>query len=275
MDDKIKRTLDKVLRLAEQNKEFGEELRKRLGVSSAILPSSDDRKISNIEKYLGLDYYIDTKPVTTSFAFITDASTRKQLESDNREMMRYRYGTRNHKVDFGEFCRYALLQAEMLMNYYYTKKNDTLADIKRHIKKYNKSASIDNSKSIGAISLAVKLWAFRAEYKTHRYYWNLAEFDSIREVRNETSHRTPKADDVNIEGYQKYLRELHLPLKKDGEVNTYKLSEQEGQCELFGKQIKNSIEYKRYCFLLWSQREPFDEIIERIDELTQMVKEVL
>lgn len=275
MDDKYKSTLDKVVRLAEQNKEFGEELRKRLGVSSAILPSSDDRKISNIEKYLGLDYYIDTKPITTSFAFVSDNSVRTQLESDNREMMRYRYGTRNHKVDFGEFCRYALLQAEMLMNYYYSEKNDTLSDIKRHIKTYNKSASIDSSKSIGAISLAVKLWAFRAEYKTHRYYWNLAIFDNIREMRNEMSHRTPKSDGVEIVEYQRYLKGLQLPLKKDGEVNTYKLSEQEGQCKLFDNQIKNSNEYKRYCFLLWSQREPFDEIIERIDELTQMVKEVL
>ena len=43
---------------------------------------------------------------------------RDKLYCDFREMMRYRYGTRSHKIDFEEYCRYAHFQLEALTNYF-------------------------------------------------------------------------------------------------------------------------------------------------------------
>lgn len=61
MDEKLISTLGKILRLCNQNAEFDKELRKRLDMaSSANALSLDVERIQKIEKYLGLDYSIDS-----------------------------------------------------------------------------------------------------------------------------------------------------------------------------------------------------------------------
>ena len=108
MDEKLISTLDKILRLCNQNAEFDKELRKRLGLaSSANALSLDDERIRKIEKYLGLDYSVDSLKSTIDYSFIQMDDVRNQLISDYREMMRFRYGTRDHQIHFDEFCRAA------------------------------------------------------------------------------------------------------------------------------------------------------------------------
>lgn len=129
------------------------------------MQSSDfDKRVEHIEKYLGLDYYVDGQPSLIDYSFIEATEIQAQLISDNREMMRYRYGTRFHIINFDEYCRYAHLQVEMLLNYYYDKTSSTLDEIKAHIVKYNPTADIANAKSLGAISYNSKLWAFCTEH---------------------------------------------------------------------------------------------------------------
>ena len=77
--------------------------------------------LRRIEKYLSLDYDIDFREFP-DYSFVTDGSVRERLEADFREMMRYRFGTRSHRIDFPEFCRFATLQFELLTNYYYEMK---------------------------------------------------------------------------------------------------------------------------------------------------------
>ena len=104
MDEKLLATIKKIKLLAEQNSEFRQEMQKLFGKTvSASVIKSDDGRISHIEKYLGLDYYIDAMESIIDYAFISENEVRDKLISDNREMMRYRYGTRSHKVDFEEF----------------------------------------------------------------------------------------------------------------------------------------------------------------------------
>ena len=56
MDEKLISTLDRILRLCNQNAEFDKELRKRLGLaSSANALSLDDERIRKLQKYLSLD----------------------------------------------------------------------------------------------------------------------------------------------------------------------------------------------------------------------------
>ena len=107
-----------VLELKSQDPELLEFLRNEIDYS---LPQS---RIDKIEKYLGLDYKLDTiNPDNTLFseidyAFISDDALRDQLISDFREMMRYRYGCRSHREDFVEYCKYAHFQLEGLTNYF-------------------------------------------------------------------------------------------------------------------------------------------------------------
>ena len=79
--------------------------------------TGDPGALQKIESYLSLDFKIDSE-LLEDYSFITDEGVRRQLLSDYREMLRYQFGTRSHKVDFLEFCRYAHLQTEMLINYY-------------------------------------------------------------------------------------------------------------------------------------------------------------
>ena len=95
--------------------DFAKGVRKIVNGESSTEVKS--QKLDKIEKYLSLDYGIDDV-VNPDYSFIVDAQIRDTLNSDYREMLRFRYGTREHSVNFGEFARYANLQMEMLVNYY-------------------------------------------------------------------------------------------------------------------------------------------------------------
>lgn len=200
MDEKLKSLLERVVKLSTQNKEFGEALRRELGVSAIVVPDKiENDDISNIEKYLGLDFYIDSKNSTVDYSFIDEKDVRDQLVSDNREMMRYRYGTRSHKIDFPEFCRYAHMQAEMLINYFYEKKDkNDFNEIKKHIRKYNEEAIIsDKCTKITDIAFVVKWFAFSREFKKKISYNINNNINNIRLARNEISHRNKATNGDN------------------------------------------------------------------------------
>ena len=59
MDEKLKSTIDKIVQLSKQNPEFDAELRKRLEITSSAKSVYDEERIVRIEKYLGLDFYVD------------------------------------------------------------------------------------------------------------------------------------------------------------------------------------------------------------------------
>ena len=193
MDEKLQTTLNKIVLLCSQNPEFDSALRKRLGINAIrMIPiASNNDKIDQIEKYLGLDYSVDAQNSVIDYSYIKDEKVKNQLISDNREMMRFRYGTRYHEIDFDEFCRFAHLQAEMLLNYYYdTTCNSDLDLIKKHIKKYNATANgVDEARNILAISFQVKMWAFNNEHGTDWQFKRI--FNNLVKVRNAISHRSP------------------------------------------------------------------------------------
>lgn len=276
MDEKLFSTLDKIQRLCSQNAEFDKELRKRLGMaSSANVLSLDDKRIRKIEKYLGLDYSVDTLKSSIDYSFIEMDDVRNQLISDNREMMRFRYGTRYHEIDFDEFCRYALLQAEMLLNYYYDVVNHSdLGAIISHIKTYNTSAKIpDDVKTLSSISFNVKLWAFKAEHKME--YSLSSMLDNIRMVRNELSHRSTIKVHFDIEAYQAELKSFGIPLFANGFVNTKMLETNHVLKNVFDTKIAKTEQYKEYKFMLWYIPKPFESIVNGIEGLSQLVYKAL
>lgn len=274
MDEKLQSTLDKIIRLTEQNPEFGNELRKKLGMASsakAISKSSDfDKRVEHIEKYLGLDYYVDDQHSLIDYSFVEETEIQTQLISDNREMMRHRYGTRFHIINFDEYCRYAHLQVEMLLNYYYDKVNNTLNEIKAHIVKYNSFADIANAKSLGAISYNSKIWAFSAEHNVG--YSTRTILDYIREVRNRSSHRSPETEESSISEARNKLTAMSLPIhKENGYVLTNKLKEASTEYNLFNNMVKKADWYKEYLFLVWYHNQKFAEINEALKEISDKV----
>ena len=274
MDEKLKSTIDKIVQLSKQNPEFDAELRKRLNITSSAKSVYDEERIVRIEKYLGLDFYVDTKTSNVDYSFIKLPDVKAQLISDNREMMRFRYGTRYHEIDFAEFCRYAHFQIEMLLNYYYDIANKSdLNSIKEQIKYYNpKARGVENAKSLGAISYSTKLLAFNKEY---RIDYNL--YENLRKVRNELSHRSVSEDKTSIDSYQKHLKEQGFPLNKKGDVSlNWKDKEADKELwELYDNQIKDSEDYKHYKYLIWYYRTPFDDIVNGLNEIAGVIRTVL
>ena len=273
MDDKLKSTLDKIIRLTQQNAEFGSELRKALQIkpSASSVNAIDDSRLKHIETYLGLDYYIDDQPSLIDYSFVPEAEIRAQLISDNREMMRHRYGTRFHSISFDEYCRYAHLQAEMLLNYFYDKKDSNLEDVKKHISEYNLSAKISEAKSLGAISYSSKLWAFCKEFSIDGK--NKACLDNIREVRNRSSHRSPDTEEITIAESRRKLSNMGIPLHKDeGYVLTWQLKEGSNAYLLYNNMVKNQDWFKEYNFLLWMHNTPYDNIMEALEAICSILR---
>ena len=269
MDDRLKSTIDKVVKLANQNIEFGEELRKRLGIaSSAAFVSTDTERIRLIEKYLGLDYAVDTRNSVVDYSFVKMPDVRSQLVSDNREMMRFRYGTRYHEIDFDEFCRYALLQIEMLLNYFYDIKNNSdLQSIKNHIKTYNPKAQIDSAGSLSAIALNVKLWAFGNEMKLDRKLKDSLEY--LRSVRNELSHRSTIKNDFDVDGYTDKLKSHNIPMYSNGTINWKLLNQDVVKKNIYDTKLKD--DYSKYAFMLWYTFQPFDDIIDNVKDFAHII----
>ena len=273
MDEKLKTTIKLIVQLSKENPEFYTEICKALGIASTpntISPS--DKRIEQIEKYLGLDYYVDSQQSIIDYSFIMEPEVRAQLISDNREMMRFRYGTRYHSICFDEFCRYAHLQAEMLLNYFFDQVNSNIKAIIDHIKKYNPTALFkDKVKSLGDISYNSKLWAFKAEFSMD--YETYSILDNIRRIRNESSHRSLDKEEKSIHDYKKLLVNMGMPLKSNGDVDFYKLEEGSQKMNVYNSMVKNVDWYKDYKYLIWLHEESFEKVINAIEELQLVVKE--
>lgn len=241
------------------NEEFVNGLRNLLAVP--VHNSADNKKLSDIEKYLGLDYRLDSAIPDIDYSFIRNDYVKNQLVSDYREMLRYRYGVRAHKIDFSEFCRYAMLQVEQMLNYYYQNKFSSIEEIRIYINNRVRWANIEKVDSIKSLQLYFKLLAFLYKEKI----WKT--LDCARKVRNEQSHRSADEELSEINEFRMKLQKLKFPLKKDGEVSYNKIKKDPLLLKSF-EDIEDTPEYKKYCYQLWHLREPFDEVMEAIREFS-------
>lgn len=273
MDEKLKSIIEKIVQLSKHNPEFDAELRKKLQITSSTRSVYDTERMARIEKYLGLDFYVDTKPSIVDYSFIKLPDVKAQLISDNREMMRFRYGTRYHEVDFAEFCRYAHFQIEMLLNYYYDIVNQSdLNSVKEQIKHYNpKAEGVEKAASLGAIAYSTKLWAFKNEFRIN---YDLCE--NLRKVRNELSHRSVSEDRISVDSYQKYLKGKGIPLNSKGGVSlNWRDKEADKDLKELYKQIQNTKDFKHYKYLIWYYARPFDDIVNGLNEIASIIRTAL
>jgi hypothetical protein len=110
MDEKLKSTLDKVIRLTQQNDEFGTELRKGLNVNFAIpLSSLTDDRINQIFEYCIED--IIRKQAEEFYAGFPILSIVTGLQDDYVRMESFR-----RKDSFPDFCIALYQQIEWITN---------------------------------------------------------------------------------------------------------------------------------------------------------------
>ena len=212
-----------------------------------------------------MDYSLDNVVPRIDYSFVTETDIRNQLEADYREMLRYRYGLRAHKVDFMEFCRYVQLQAEMVLNYYYHNRFDSDDEIKAHISEVCWLKNIDN------INYFILLIGFCRE---HKLDYNL--LDDVRIIRNSKSHRSTTDIDINmaIATAQK--------IASNGNFDKRRMVFKENQvephiAEMFKKEVGVDIKtynlYVREYMLIKNQ--PYNEILTSLSKIVSCISRLM
>lgn len=267
-----KKSLDKIVQFVRAvkdipgNEEFIAELREVLeiqaptNVSAATIPNVD--AIEKIEHYLGLDYSLDNTIPRIDYSFVTEDDIRNQLEADYREMLRYRYGLRAHKVDFMEFCRYVQLQAEMVLNYYY---DNTFKDDKAVIAHLSK---ILTKLDIKYRTYQVMLQGFCID---HSIDYNL--MDSVREIRNSQSHRSTAIIDINNTIIEAETFAKNHKVWFNWDTKTFSISTKKEIKELFKQEV--GMEMKTYNLYVISYTQPFNEIIESLSRIVSCISRLI
>ena len=254
-----------------ENSWFVDELRSLL-----LLPSRNDntKSLIKIEKYLGLDYNIDNITPLIDFSFVKDEYMRECFNADYREMLRYRFGSRGHKIEFPEYCRFSLIITERALNILYSKESD-IETIKNRLKTFNPSAKIDNATALKDIPLGVKLWSFCNEYELKDIKQTL---DSVREVRNMKSHGQvlTEDDETWFQSVYQQFKKCGFPLRSNGTVDWSTLkNEKPDLWKYYQNEIKNTAAHKRYIQIAWQREQPFDEVNYRLKELLSFIATLL
>lgn len=246
----------------------------------SILPSKrdDTRSLVKIEKYLGLDYNIDKFVPLIDFSFVADEYVKECFKADYRQMLRCRFGTRNHEPEFSEYCRYVMLIIERAINYYFSCYDfdvvkSEMIEIEKSQPKIQKT--IEDAKTLAEISLAIKLYCFCTVHNM----WHINNFfKSVRNVRNQQSHGQIESVDKPSwfkETQNRYIRNGY-PIRFDGLVDLIELQKSNPTLlNVFNNTIRKSDEYERYIQLAWELSEPFDEINLRLRELISFIAATL
>jgi hypothetical protein len=184
-----KESLDKLLILIDEicskdeNLWFKNKISSKYGVY-CIDENSQNLQLSNIENYLKLDGY-----KIIDYSGIKNEVVRNQLFRDCIEMSKYRLGKINDTISFDEFCRYAFLQVEELINYYYNIKFDgNITKIQELILKHNPKYRSKSDTDLNGISSLYKALGFLKEYGLNKKPMKRT-IDFLRNIRNDLSHR--------------------------------------------------------------------------------------
>jgi hypothetical protein len=168
------------------------------------LLSKIDLNIQDIRDYLKIDV-----PIIIDYKFIKDEKIRNQLIIDCLEMGKYKYGKINSKINFEEYCRFAALQIELMVNYFIKHNFQTISEILSFLKTNN--AGFDSSKgdykSIEDINLDIKVFTLVGFLGIG--ITNSIVLSKIRRLRNDISHRGTLNDDEIIKEYnEKKIKDL-------------------------------------------------------------------
>lgn len=186
-----KDSLEKLLLLIDEisNQEeylwFKERLENKFSEANNFNNPDIVNRLKAIQKYLMIDGV-----EVIDYSDIKNDIVRNQLFRDCIEMSKYRLGKINDVVNFDEFCRYAHMQAEEIINYFYTEKFYGNMDyVQEFILKYFPIYTVKKSiQSLNQISYLSKFSAFVKAYDLEKGpFKSIIEF--LNNLRNEMSHR--------------------------------------------------------------------------------------
>ncbi len=253
-----KESLIKLIKLVKEisnqpgNDWFLESLQNKVSGNIVVSNSIDqslEAKINLIRDYLS----IDLNRVIDYSHF--EEPAKESLFRDCIEMGRFEKGTPSHKIDFGEFCRYAHLQGEEMINYFFNKISNQNINIIEHFIQ-EKVAGYKPTKKptvIHHIFYTHKLSAFKSisqlSKKSIDVFWFLNEY------RNELSHRnslTTSSDDKDLVLYE-----------KSGFIGT--------QLDFQKLDYKQKEIYNRGKYIITKRKKDFNLIYDSLEELKNKI----
>ena len=64
-----------------------------------------------------------------------------------------------------------------------------------------------------------------------------------------------------------------MKLKKDGSFDYYKTKQNQQALNFYNANVKDSKEFKQYKYQIWLIKKPFDEVIGKINDIAECVKQ--
>lgn len=207
MDEILRTTLDKVVKLCDQRPDFGAELRRRLGIPTtpATIPLSSELEeyltevgedVCTIRDVLQIQQDIDPE---IKYDFVKDHRTRDRLIIDNLQMESKVLSTRIPEDDrFPLFCVYAFYQVENLLNYFFQRRYPDLDSLEEMLRENTRSEKKDFRYSERAGRTVMAVSDIESHYLVNAFcnsktppldmYFKI-RLSSLRKVRNVFSHR--------------------------------------------------------------------------------------
>lgn len=262
-----------------ENTWFVDELRGMLSTHNQhCIQPKENGILNKIEKYLALDYQLDDSHTIIDYSFVKNDYIRKCLDADCREMLRYRYGLRGHIKNFEEFCRFAFMQVERIINAYYNLCGNTMSERIVHLQQFNPKYSPAKDKlpnSIEGIPFNFKLYAFNTELQVGIGVYNIV--DRLSKIRNYQSHgATINSDEVLFNEHRDKLSRQGYPLRIDSLVDWNALKNNYPTLyNLYNNTIKNSPEHKRYIEICWQKTIPYDDVIWALNQMVIIARRFL
>ena len=198
MDEKLKSTIDKIVRLSKQNPEFDVELRKRLDMTSANVVSSQMSICNDVHAIREALEIRANNSISYDFILAKgNQRLRDQLLIDNLRMENAALDLKEKENErFYSFCANAFYQIENVVNFYFYVRFPDIDNLLRFIEtvtkiegKYAFKRNANKEyKNVSDIEITHKLNAIcNALFPDDK---NIkVTYSQLRQVRNEGAHR--------------------------------------------------------------------------------------
>lgn len=178
----------------------------------------------------GIKYVALAEVPVIDYSGVLSKPVQNQLIRDCVEMGRYKLGkTDSAEENFGEFCRYAHLQAEELLNYFYfTKFSNVIPDILVFIQENsNYTIPRNTPRALEHLPYTTKLFAYKKKFRLDALITSDLLF--LNDIRNELSHRnssSPKIEESVLQefiknGWSNFLTSSEIQYLTEIEKETY------------------------------------------------------
>lgn len=307
--------IDELAKPENGNEWFVNELRKRFGNSGESGKNQKNDDLEMIKHYLCLDFLNDNTDIpedvkyawtkNTLYDFVDNEYIQSNLYSGWNEMIRHNYSTRMHKISFEESCRYAAIQMERLLNYYYLKSTGDICNRKhaKAIKKIqegqekssggNYKVNLCDKSRVEEVTWANKLYGFEKYAPDVKKI--KPQIELIAYVRNDVSHGASehlldslktKVESIEVTLNKKYpnfnkLQKISFfpPTIDEVENSAHKSLIEEALNAKTGdykRMVGNIIKYRRMIKVRnFYMKKDFDEVLIPLRQFIDLVKDTL